>query len=103
MKICLLKSVSFLSCCLPERERTSTTSVKKRPKLYCVTYVLWAIYNHGESAADDSGVKPKNISCINPLQDADHGQAALQAVTNWQVQLLADKAITSVILCLNQL
>lgn len=46
--------------------------------------------------AEDSGVKPKNINCINPRQDADYNQAVLQA--NWQVQLSADKAITSVVL-----
>lgn len=48
--------------------------------------------------SEDSGVKPKNISCINPCQGADYSQTVLQAATNWKVQLLADKAITSVIL-----
>lgn len=47
--------------------------------------------------AEDLGVKPKNITRINPRQDADYSQAVLQAAANWQVQLLADKAITSVI------
>ena len=77
---------------------TATTSVRELLKSCHVTHVLWAIYNHRESAAEDSGVKPKNISCINLCQDADYRQAELQAAANWQVQLLADKAITSVIL-----
>lgn len=48
--------------------------------------------------AEDSGVKPTNAGRINPCQDADYSQAVFQAATNWQVQVLADKAITSVIL-----
>lgn len=48
--------------------------------------------------AEDFGVKPKNTTRINPYQDAaDYSQAMLQAAANWQVQLLADKAITSII------
>lgn len=77
---------------------TATTSIRERLKLYHVTYVLWAIYNHRESASVDSGVKPKNINCINSLQDADYSQAVHQAAANWQVQLLAHKAIISSIL-----
>lgn len=60
------------------------------------TLRMFSIFNLKERAADASGVKPKYISCFNPFQDADYSKALLQAATNWQVQFLADKAITSV-------
>lgn len=77
---------------------SSVTRMRERLKLWHVTRVFWAIYNQRESAAEDSGVKPKNISCINPFQDADYSQAVLQAAAERPVQRSADKAITCVIL-----
>lgn len=74
----------------PESENTLYIFAMLRmfPELYITTKKV---------LAEDLGVKPKNITHINPRQDADYSQAVLQAATNWQVQLLADKAITSVI------
>lgn len=74
----------------PESENTLYIFAMLRlfPELYITTKKV---------LTEDFGVKPKNITRINPRQDADYSQAILQAAANWQVQLLADKAITSVI------
>lgn len=74
----------------PESENTLYifATLRMFPELYITTKKV---------LAEDFGVKPKNTTHINPHQDADYSQAVLQAAANWQVQLLADKAITSVI------
>lgn len=74
----------------PESENTLYIFAMLRmfPELYIPTKKV---------LAEDFGVKPKNITRIKPRQDADYSQAVLQAAANWQVQLLADKAINSVI------